>query len=44
MFQMSNLTRYPSLVSGDHIIAGTSDSRFIWFDVELGNVPFKKMR
>uniref|UniRef100_A0A5K3EN27 BOP1NT domain-containing protein n=1 Tax=Mesocestoides corti TaxID=53468 RepID=A0A5K3EN27_MESCO len=30
--------------SGDHIVAGTSDSRFIWFDVELGNVPFKKLR
>uniref|UniRef100_A0A0V0J4M9 BOP1 N-terminal domain-containing protein n=1 Tax=Schistocephalus solidus TaxID=70667 RepID=A0A0V0J4M9_SCHSO len=30
--------------TGDHIIAGTSDSRFVWFDVELGNVPFKKLK
>ncbi|KAL5110223.1 Ribosome biogenesi protein bop1 [Taenia crassiceps] len=30
--------------TGEHVIAGTSDSRFIWFDVELGNVPFKKLR
>ncbi|VDM30954.1 unnamed protein product [Hydatigera taeniaeformis] len=30
--------------TGEHIIAGTSDSRFIWFDVELGNIPFKKLR
>nr|VZI32324.1 unnamed protein product [Spirometra erinaceieuropaei] len=30
--------------TGDHIIAGTSDSRFVWFDIELGNVPFKKLK
>ncbi|EUB61924.1 Ribosome biogenesis protein bop1 [Echinococcus granulosus] len=30
--------------TGEHVIAATSDSRFIWFDVELGNVPFKKLR
>ncbi|KAL5971185.1 Ribosome biogenesi protein BOP1 [Taenia solium] len=30
--------------TGEHVVAGTSDSRFIWFDVELGNVPFKKLR
>ncbi|VUZ40563.1 unnamed protein product [Hymenolepis diminuta] len=29
--------------TGDHVITGTSDSRFVWFDADMGNVPFKKL-
>ncbi|CAH8469245.1 unnamed protein product [Schistosoma turkestanicum] len=30
--------------SGDHLVVGSYDSRFNWFDIELGNVPFKKLQ
>ncbi|GAA40528.2 ribosome biogenesis protein ERB1 [Clonorchis sinensis] len=31
-------------VSGEHLIVGTFDGRFNWFDIDLGNVPFKKLK
>ncbi|KAF7256203.1 hypothetical protein EG68_06980 [Paragonimus skrjabini miyazakii] len=31
-------------VSGEHVAVGTFDGRFNWFDVDLGNVPFKKLK
>ncbi|CAH8441578.1 unnamed protein product [Dicrocoelium dendriticum] len=30
--------------SGEHLVAGTFDGRFTWFDIDLGSVPFKKMK
>ncbi|THD22630.1 Ribosome biogenesis protein bop1 [Fasciola hepatica] len=37
------LSRMAVHPSGDHLVAGTFDGRFQWFDIDLGNVPFKKM-
>ncbi|KAF6777344.1 hypothetical protein AHF37_03173 [Paragonimus kellicotti] len=34
---------YQSIISGEHVAVGTFDGRFNWFDVDLGNVPFKKL-
>ncbi|KAA0188527.1 Ribosome biogenesis protein bop1 [Fasciolopsis buskii] len=37
---LSRMSLHPS---GDHLVAGTFGGRFQWFDIDLGNVPFKKM-
>ncbi|KAH8849202.1 Ribosome biogenesis protein BOP1 like [Schistosoma japonicum] len=38
---ISSMALHPS---GDHLVVGSYDSRFNWFDIELGNVPFKKLQ
>ncbi|CAL8104753.1 unnamed protein product [Calicophoron daubneyi] len=38
---LSSMSLHPS---GEHLVVGTFDSRFNWFDIDLGNVPFKKLR
>nr|CAH8822062.1 unnamed protein product [Trichobilharzia regenti] len=38
---VSSMALHPS---GEHLVVGTYDSRFNWFDIELGNVPFKKLQ
>ncbi|VDP79001.1 unnamed protein product [Echinostoma caproni] len=37
---LSCMTVHPS---GDHMVSGTFDGRFLWFDIDLGNVPYKKL-
>ncbi|CAH8449188.1 unnamed protein product [Heterobilharzia americana] len=39
--QKDSMALHPS---GEHLVVGTYDSRFNWFDIELGSVPFKKLQ
>merc|ERR1712093_887895 len=38
---ISSINVHPS---GDHLIVGTYDRRLIWFDLDLGNKPFKTLK